>query len=171
MTCKGESIFKRLEPIYFSPQNLLVSSKFSHGLLLLFSFQVPLMILLELCEDKGNIPSVQISWRCTLSEAERTFPLSLYHLPKPDMEVRYSVNDLYMTVFRLQNSPYFCSLLHRGLFVLWGGFCVVGRLGRKKKRSSPARFLFFRLLIFWWGYPAGASAEERGIFAYASTRE
>ena len=30
-------------------------------------------------------------------------------------------------------------------FVLWG-----------------ARFLFFfRLLIYWWGYPAGATAEER----------
>ena len=26
--------------------------------------------------------------------------------------------------------------------------CLVGRLGRKKKRASPARFLFFRLLIF-----------------------
>ena len=60
------------------------------------------------CEDKGNIPSVQISSRCTLGEAERTFRLSLYHLPKPDMEVRYSVNDSYMTLFRLQNSPYFC---------------------------------------------------------------
>ena len=61
--------------------------------------------------------------------------------------------------------------------------CVVGRLGRKKKRARggrweegrekrgrrfplpivSARFLFFRLLIFWWGYPAGASAEERDI--------
>ena len=52
--------------------------------------------------------------------------------------------------------------------------CVVGRLGRKKKRargarwevslyrSSPARFLFFSIILFWWGYPAGASAEERG---------
>ena len=29
------------------------------------------------------------------------------------------------------------SLLRRGLFVLWGGFCVVGRLGRKKKRARP----------------------------------
>ena len=66
------------------------------------------------------------------------------------------------------------SLLRRGLFVLWGGFCVVGRLGRKKKRARGARweggrekrgapraFYFCRLLIFWWGYPAGASAEER----------
>ena len=48
--------------------------------------------------------------------------------------------------------------------------CIVGRLlccgeaGEKEKEnpSSPARFLFFRLLIFWWGYPAGASAKERG---------
>ena len=42
--------------------------------------------------------------------------------------------------------------------MLWGGFCVVARLGRKKKRargarwegwkSSPARFLFFRLFYF-----------------------
>ena len=49
------------------------------------------------------------------------------------------------------------SLLRRGLFVLWGGFCVVGRLGRKKKRargarSSPARFLFFFLM----GIPSGS---------------
>ena len=29
----------------------------------------------------------------------------------------------------------FFSLLRRGLFVLWGGFCVVLRLGRKKKRA------------------------------------
>ena len=45
--------------------------------------------------------------------------------------------------------------------MLWGGFCVVGRLGRKKKRArgdGPARFVFF----FLWGYPAEASAEERG---------
>ena len=38
------------------------------------------------------------------------------------------------------------SLLRRGLFVLWGGFCVVGRLGRKKKRARA--FYFCRLLIF-----------------------
>ena len=51
--------------------------------------------------------------------------------------------------------------------------CIVGRLGRKKKREraendgkgeerreAPARFLFFRLLLFS-KYPAGASTEER----------
>ena len=76
----------------------------------------------------------------------------------------------------LEKFKYIPSLLRRGLFVLWGGFCVVRRLGRKKKRargaqweggkfpSSPARFLFFRLLIFWWGSPAVASAEERDIY-------
>ena len=51
---QGESIFKRLDPIYFSPQNLLVSSRFSHGVLLLFSFLIPLMIFYSNCEDKGN---------------------------------------------------------------------------------------------------------------------
>ena len=57
--------------------------------------------------------------------------------------------------------------------------CIVGRLlccgeaGEKEKESargtpfpsshrSPRAFYFCRLLIFWWGYPAGASAEERG---------
>ena len=61
-------------------------------------------------------------------------------------------------------------------------FCVVGRLGREKKKargarwkgqrekrglfplpSSLARFLFFSLLLFLGGYPEGASAEERGF--------
>ena len=61
-------------------------------------------------------------------------------------------------------------------------FCVVGRLGRKKKKarrarwegerekrglfplpSSLARFLFFSLLLFLGGYPEGASAEKRGF--------
>ena len=32
---------------------------------------------------------------------------------------------------------YHYSLLRRGLFVLWG-FCVVGRLGRKKTRAFPS---------------------------------
>ena len=52
--------------------------------------------------------------------------------------------------------------------------CIVGRLlcwgwgERKRERAGhashrpPRAFYFFRLLIFWWGYPAGASAEERG---------
>ena len=82
----------------------------------------------------------------------------------------------------LEKFKYIPSLLRRGLFVLWGGFCVVRRLGIKKKRvrgarweggkfpSSPARFLFFRLLIFWWGYPAGASAEEREIYTGNPTK-
>ena len=34
----------------------------------------------------------------------------------------------------------YVSLLRRGLFVLWGGFCVVGRLGRKKKRARGTRW-------------------------------
>ena len=55
---QGESIFKRLDLIYFSPQNLLVLSRFSHGVLLLFSFLVPLMIFYSNCEDKGNISRV-----------------------------------------------------------------------------------------------------------------
>ena len=54
------------------------------------------------------------------------------------------------------------SLLRRGLFVLWGGW---GERKRKHarhdgKRSSSARFLFFRVLLFSWGYPA-ETAEER----------
>ena len=56
------------------------------------------------------------------------------------------------------------SHLRRGLVVLWGGWGE-----RKRQRAfslfplSPAHFLFFRLLLslFLWGYPAGASAEER----------
>ena len=41
----------------------------------------------------------------------------------------------------LRAAPYLASsLLRRGLFVLWGGFCVVGRLGRKKKRARGARW-------------------------------
>ena len=43
-----------------------------------------------------------------------------------------------------------------------------GMMGREKTApafslfpSSPTRFLFFRLLLFLLGYPAGASAEER----------
>ena len=43
-----------------------------------------------------------------------------------------------------------------------------GTMGRGKTApafslfpSYPARFLFFRLLLFLLGYPAGASAEER----------
>ena len=55
---QGESIFKRLDPIYFSPHNLLVSSRSSHDVLLLFSFLVPLMIFYPNCEDKGNISRV-----------------------------------------------------------------------------------------------------------------
>ena len=54
------------------------------------------------------------------------------------------------------------SLLCRGLLVLWGGW------GERKREhaghsipSSPARFLFFPLLLFLQGYPEGASAEER----------
>ena len=34
-------------------------------------------------------------------------------------------------------------------------------MGHDGARSSPARFLFFRLLLFLQGYPAGTSAEER----------
>ena len=53
-----------------------------------------------------------------------------------------------------------------------------GEAGRKKKRAREARweggrpfpsshrppraFYFFRWLLFWWGYLAGVSAEERG---------
>ena len=46
-----------------------------------------------------------------------------------------------------------------------------GTMGRGKREErlppfpsshrSPRAFYFCRLLIFWWGYPAGASAEER----------
>ena len=55
------------------------------------------------------------------------------------------------------------SLLRRGLFVLWGGFCVVGRLGRKKKRargalfpSFPARFLLLSIIDILMGIPSGS---------------
>ena len=63
-------------------------------------------------------------------------------------------------------------------------FCVVGRLGRKKKKARgaqwererekrglflpfpsslvPCALFIFLLLLFWGGYPVGASAEERG---------
>ena len=67
----------------------------------------------------------------------------------------------------------FSFRLRRGLFVLWGGW------GERKREhaghdvalfaSSPARFLFFRLLIFWWGYPAGASAKERVASIHSTT--
>ena len=40
----------------------------------------------------------------------------------------------------LEKFKYIPSLLRRGLFVLWGGFCVVRRLGRKKKRARGARW-------------------------------
>ena len=55
------------------------------------------------------------------------------------------------------------SLLRRGLFVLWRGWRERKRkhAGHDGTRSSPARFLFFRLLLFLLGYPAGTSAEER----------
>ena len=44
-------------------------------------------------------------------------------------------------------------------FVLWGGW---GERKRERAGHRPPRaFYFCRLLIFWWGYPAGASAEER----------
>ena len=33
--------------------------------------------------------------------------------------------------------------------------------------SSSARFLFFRLLLFLYGYPTGASAEERVLVQFA----
>ena len=76
--------------------------------------------------------------------------------------------------------------------------CIVGRLlccgeaGEKEKESArgtmgrgkreerlppfpsshrpPRAFYFCRLLIFWWGYPAGASAEERGPPASMTSR-
>ena len=72
------------------------------------------------------------------------------------------------------------SLYCREAFVLWGGWGErkrerAGHDGKGEERreapavslfpSSPARFLFFRLLIFSWGYPAGASAEERAPLA------
>ena len=40
----------------------------------------------------------------------------------------------------LEKFKYIPSLLRRGLFVLWGGFCVVRRRGRKKKRARGARW-------------------------------
>ena len=49
---------------------------------------------------------------------------------------------------KLKKNFHFChSLLRRGLFVLWGGFRVVGRLGRKKKRARGARWARFPLPI------------------------
>ena len=57
-------------------------------------------------------------------------------------------------------SPLRTSLLRRGLFVLCGSFCVVGRLGRKKKgargASSPARFLFLSIIDILMGIPSGS---------------
>ena len=68
------------------------------------------------------------------------------------------------------------SLLRRGLFASQGGWekekeIAWGTMGRGKRvqrppafslfPSSSARFLFFDVLLFLLGYPAGASAEER----------
>ena len=36
--------------------------------------------------------------------------------------------------------------------------CVVGEAGEKEKESARG---IFSIILFWWGYPAGASAEER----------
>ena len=82
----------------------------------------------------------------------------------------------------LQVSLFCLSPPHRPL-------CVVGRLGRKKKRARgawwkeereeerevpafslfpwfPARFLFFRLLLFLLGCLAGVSAEEAAVLQW-----
>ena len=72
------------------------------------------------------------------------------------------------------------SLLPQNLSPSQRPLCVIGRLRRKIKKARGARWegerekrgLFpfpivictrsiFRLLLFWWGYPAGDSAEER----------
>ena len=80
------------------------------------------------------------------------------------------------------------SLLRRGLFVLWGGSLCCGEAGEKEKESARGTmgrgkreerprgsrrfplpivprplsiFSIIDILIFWWGYPVGASAEER----------
>ena len=59
------------------------------------------------------------------------------------------VNFLFAPVLVLHNMN---SLLRRGLFVLWGGFCVVGRLGRKKKRARGARPIVPRALSIFFDY-------------------
>ena len=50
----------------------------------------------------------------------------------------------------LEKSKYIPSLLRRGLFVLWGGFCVVGRLGRKKKRARGAPRALSIFVDYWY---------------------
>ena len=62
-----------------------------------FSFQVPLMILYSIKEIFQTYKYLED----TLSEAEQTFPLSLYRPPKPYTEV----NDSYMTVLGRQQDP------------------------------------------------------------------
>ena len=72
----------------------------------------------------------------------------------------------------LEKFKYIPSLLRRGLFVLWGGFCVVGRLGRKKKRARGARweggrerFLFLSIIDILMGIPSGSlCGGERYIY-------
>ena len=54
----------------------------------------------------------------------------------------------------------FCSQLFTvSLSPPYRPLCVVGRLGRKKKRAHA--LYFFRLLLFLYGYPVGASAEGK----------
>ena len=82
---------------------------------------------------------------------------------------------------KIETSPWALSSAEASLycgeaFVLWGGWGErkrerAGHDGKGEERReappfpsshrSPRAFYFCRLLIFWWGYPAGASAEER----------
>ena len=47
---------------------------------------------------------------------------------------------------------------------LWTLSSTEASLCCARARWAPARFLFFQLLLFLNGYPAGASAEERGVW-------
>ena len=53
--------------------------------------------------------------------------------------------------WQLQLSPPQRPLCHRG-----EALCVVGRLGRKKKRASPARFIFFSIIDILMAIPSGS---------------
>ena len=79
------------------------------------------------------------SWLCRRLSLSVEFPLSVFCLPP----------------YEFAPSG---SLLRRGLFVLWGGFCV--EAGEKEKESargtSPARFLFFSIIDILMGIPSGS---------------
>ena len=103
--------------------------------------------------------------------------VNLQH-PKPffcyfSLEFYYFTKLISISTFSFNFKIFACSLLRRGLFVLWGGFCVVGRLGRKKKRArgarwSPARFLFLSIIDILMGIPSGSLCGGERLYTISS---